>query len=67
MTETGLYPVVSDSQCIHNTEVMCRGVGEITGCRAGKTTMSKMDDKSKLLESCGLEEFPIPLLDEVEW
>jgi hypothetical protein len=44
---------------------MC--AGDIVISRASITGMSKMEHKAKFLQCGGLEEFAIPLFDEVKW
>jgi hypothetical protein len=59
--------VLSDSKCVNNTEFKGIRTDNILVGRAWATTMSKMEDETKFLESYWLEEVPIPLLNEVKW
>jgi hypothetical protein len=49
LTQARLYPVLSDSKGIDDTELMCMCAGEIIICRARVTSMTKMKDQAKFL------------------
>jgi hypothetical protein len=67
LTQTRLKPVLSDAKCINDAELMCMCAGDIVISRASITSMSQMEHKAKFLQCGGLEEFAIPLFDEVKW